>query len=206
MGAVHRITAPDFVDSGVAFTGAATLSVYPAAGSQIDAPYGGTSGPSFDLKNVPLGNAWVAVKDESMSGVWSTVSSLSVPQLSSVAVPVVDQMLLTTVTNALPSVKAKGLKTTLAHVVLFVQHGGMPYKGVKATAGTGGALVAYDTGPGTYSDTATATGAAGVVLLFNTSLSGIAMVTIADPALQKSWQVSLLSGAGFVTLTSADLE
>src|SRR5262249_40103346 len=149
---------------------------------------------------VAAGKAWIVVNDASMgaSGVWSTVSSISVPQISSITVPVVDQALVTSIAGSLPSVAAKGVSTKSAHVVLLLQHAGAPYKGAQVSGATGGAVVAYDSGPGTYSDTATATGAAGTVLLFDTSLSGMTSVTITDPALNKSWPVPLLTGAGAI--------
>src|SRR5271166_4458664 len=51
-GTVDRITAPNFGDTGNMYTGTATLAIYPAVGSEIDVPFGGTSGTTFDAKGV----------------------------------------------------------------------------------------------------------------------------------------------------------
>jgi hypothetical protein len=207
-GTVHRIVSPNFADTGMAFSGAATISVYPAVGSQIDVPYGGSAGSTFDAKGVGAGEAWLFVKDQTVgtAGVWSTVSSVSVPQITPVALPVVDQALITTLAGSLPTVKARGVSTSAAHVVFLIQHAGAPYQGVMVTAGAGGATIVYDTAPGAYSDTATATGAAGTAILFDAGLSGMVSVTLTDPAQGKSWPVSVLAGAGAITLAPEDLE
>jgi hypothetical protein len=188
------------------WAGPAKIALYFMTSPEIDATYGGMGPSTFDLKSVPNGKAWVAVVDQSMSGVWSTVSPLSLPQITAVALPVIDQSVVTSIASSLPTVQAKGVSQSLAHVVLLLQHAGAPYKGVTVSGGTGGGLVAYDLGPGTYSDTATATGAAGTVLLFDTNLSSYATITITDPALSKSWPVTVLTGAGTITLASFDLE
>ena len=206
-GTIDKITSPDFSDTASAFSGAATVKVYPAVGSEIDVPFAGTP-PTFDAKNVAAGKAWFFVQDQSMgaSGIWSTVSSVTVPQISSVVLPVIDAALVTSIASTLPAVQAKGVSQKSAHVVLLLQHGGAPYKGVQVSSGGGGAIVAYDIGQGLYSDAATSTGAAGTVILFDTSLSGLASITITDTALAKSWPVSVLTGAGAFTLATFDLE
>jgi hypothetical protein len=207
MGTVHRIVSTDFTDSmAMPYAGPAKIAVYSMLGAEIDATYGGTAGPTFDAKSVPSGKAWIAVLDQSSASVWSTVSGLDLPQITSVVVPVIDHTVITNIVATLPTVQAKGVSPTLAHVVLLLQHAGSPFKGVTVSGGMGGGMVAYDTGPGTYSDAATATGAAGTVLLFNTTLSSYATITITDPALSKSWPVTVLTSGGLVTLASFDLE
>jgi hypothetical protein len=206
-GTVHSIASPAFTDSGTSFSGAASIAIYPSKGNQINAGYGGSSGTTFDAQNLPAGKAWLFVEDQSMgaSGVWSTVSSLTLPQIGTVALPVIDQALVTGIAATLPTVMAKGVSTTASHVVLLLTHAGAPYKGVQVTGGSGGALIAY-TGAGTYSDSATTTGTAGVALLFDTSLSGLATITVTELTSMKSWPVEVLTGAGAITLASADLE
>jgi hypothetical protein len=206
-GTVHRIVATDFSDTmAMPYAGPAKIALYSMMGAEIDTTYGGMGGPSFDAKSVPSGKSWIAVQDQGSQSVWSTVSALDLPQITSVAVPVIDQTVITNIVATLPTVQAKGVSPTLAHVVLLLQHAGAPYKGVKVSSGTGSGVVVYDTGPGTYSDAATATGAAGTVLLFDTTLSSYATITITDPALSKSWPVTVLAGGGLVTLASFDLE
>jgi hypothetical protein len=206
-GTVHRIVATDFSDAtAMPYAGPAKVALYSMMGAEIDTTYGGMGGPSFDAKSVPSGKAWIAVLDQSMQGVWSTVSALDLPQITSVVVPVIDKTVFTNIVATLPTVQAKGVSPTLAHVVLLLQHAGAPYKGVHVSGGTGSGEVVYDTGPGTYAEAATATGAAGTVLLFNTTLSSYATITITDPALPKSWSVTVLTGGGLVTLASFDLE
>ncbi len=208
MGTVHRITSASFADTGAAYAGPANIAVYPAEGSEINVSYGGAAGTTFDAKNVAAGKAWLFVQDQTMgaSSVWSTVSSVSVPQITSVTLPVVDQSLVTTLASKLSSVQAKGVSSSAAHVVLLITHAGAPYQGVQVSGGAGGAIVVYDTGTGTYSDTATATGSAGTVILFDANLSGAATITLADPAKAKSWPVSVLTGTGAFTMASFDLE
>jgi hypothetical protein len=206
-GTVHRIVSTDFSAAmAMPYAGPAKIALYSMVGSEIDTTYGGTAGPSFAAKSVPSGKAWILVQDQSMASVWSTVSALDLPQLTSVALPVIDRTVFTTIAATLPNVQTKGVLPTLAHVVLLLQHAGSPYAGVKVSGGAGGGVVVYDTGPGTYSDAATATGAAGTVLLFDTTLSSYATITISDPALSKSWPITVLTGGGLVTLASFDLE
>jgi hypothetical protein len=203
MGTVHRITANTFEDTGASFTSSATIQVYPSAGNEQSASYGGSSGASFTVKDLASGTAWLAVVDA--SGVWSTVSSVTAPQISSVTIPVIDDALVTSVAATLPSVQAKGVSATASHVVLFVTKSGAPASGISVSGTPGGAIVAYDTGSGTYSDTATATGSAGVVLLFDATLGGMTSITLEETGSQSTWKVPIFTGSGVVTVASASL-
>jgi hypothetical protein len=203
-GTVRRIVSPDFgIATATPYAGPAKISFYPMGASQIDATYGSMG---FDVKNVAAGKAWLVVQDQSMAGVWPTISGLDVPQPLSVTLPLIDQTLVKNIANALPTVAAKGVSAASAHVVLLLQHAGAPYKGVHVSGGVSGIPIAYDTGSGTYSDTATSTGTAGTILLFDTGLSSFAMITLTDPAVSRSWPVTVLTAPGAITLASFDLE
>ncbi len=208
-GTVERVDTPDFSTTApTSLTGAANIVIQPATGTQIVVPYGGSAPTTFDAMNVPAGPAWVYVQDQSMgsSGIWSTISVVSLPQLGPVVLPVVDEIFFTNLASNLPSVQIKGVSTQAAHVVLLLQHLGAPYKGVQVTGGSAGAQVVYDTGPGTYSDQSTATGTGGTVILFDAALSGLSTITLTDPVLAKSYTVPVFTATGAVTLVAFDLE
>jgi hypothetical protein len=84
-----------------------------------------------------------------------------------------------------------------------ITKGGAPYQGVSNTGTTGGAVVAYDTGDGVYSDTATATGIAGTIILFNSGLLGRQLLTFTDMTMT-SESVTILAAQGTVTTTTLD--
>lgn len=208
-GTVERISDTSFTTvSPASLTSAANIVLQPASGAQITVPYGGTAGTTFDLMNVAAGGAWALVQDESggAAGIWSTISAVSVPQLAPIILPVVDQGIFTTALSNSPTIATQGIAATASHVVLVLQHQGAPYKGVQVTGGAGGAVVVYDNGPSVYSDTFTATGSAGMVILVNSALSGLTTVTLTDPTLMKSYTVALYTATGAVTLAGFDLE
>jgi hypothetical protein len=207
-----RIESPAFTFPSTAsatLTTAANIVIQPASGSQIMVPYAGATGTStFDAMGVPAGPAWVYVADQSMgaANIWSTISQVSVPQLGSVTLPVVDQRIFANIASSLPSVQLKGVSTQAAHVVLLLQHQLVAYKGVQVTGGSAGAAVVYDTGPGIYSDQATATGTGGTIILFDAAPSGLSTILITDPALMKTYSVAVFTAAGAVTVARFDLE
>src|SRR5262249_54419603 len=54
-----------------------------------------------------------------------------------------------------------------AQIILAIRRGGQPLAGVSIKGSAGGGLVTYDEGPGSYSSLATATGAAGGIVILN---------------------------------------
>jgi hypothetical protein len=187
----------------------ATVALYPSTGPQITSSYDGATSSTFTANGVPDGTVWVAVlpTNPSASAAWATVSSVTTPQITAASVPIVDAPTLTAIASTLPSLGTKGVSATLTHVVLQLTHQGTPYAGVEVTGGTAGGVVAYDVATGTYSDSATATGAQGTALVLDASLSpGFATLTVTDPSTHKSWPVTLLTGTGAVTLVSVELD
>ena len=76
----------------------------------------------------------------------------------------------------------------------MISNAGGPYPGVSATGNTGGAVRVYDTGNGVYSDSATATGIAGTIILFNPGLAG--RRCYASPTRTMKSQQVIADGAG----------
>jgi hypothetical protein len=211
-GTVHLITNPAFDDLGTQFSGASNVLALPAGTATITTPYGGLTVPptSFTLLNVPAGLTWFFVQDTSNggSGALSTLSQAQVPALTAVPLPVIELGVMTSIANSLPSLAANGVSTLGSQIILVLTHLNNPYKGVAVSGGAGGAKIVYDLGPGTYTDTGTATGAAGTVILFNASLSGLAVVTLTDTLAtpMTQYQVAVQTALGAATLVRMDLE
>ncbi len=200
-GSVDIIASPDFVDSMAPFTGAATIVAYPAAGGMYSAPYSmGAVGATFDFSILPNGPTWFFV-DAPNTSVISTFSPVNLPQVAPIVLPAVDQVTLQNIASPLPSLATAGVSPLASQIVLLITNAGVPYPGVAVTGATGGAVVVYDTGNGSYSDSATATGIAGTIILFNSSLGGMQVITLTDTTM-KSNQLVVLAGQGAVTLTS----
>ena len=177
----------------------------------VEATYGGNGagggssggGSTFDLTNLPAkGGAWILVQDTSNgnAGILSTFSFMSLPEASQVTLPVLAQGLLTNIGSNLPSVLIGGVSPLAAQVVLVVQHLGAPYQGLAVSGGAGSAHVVYDTGAGSYSDTAAATGAAGTIILFNAALTGLQNIRLTDTATMAVYTVGVQTGTGAATL------
>jgi len=176
----------------------------------VNAAYGGDAGAGFDAVGIAPGKVWLVAlvaPDASMgaAGVWSTVSAVTAPQISSVTLPILDAQMIQGIAATLPSLSDGGVSASASHVVIVAQHAGAPYVGLAITGDTGGATVAYDTGPGSYSDTATETGSGGTILLFNSSLSGMTRVTVMDPKTSITTSLPILAGGGAFTVLSVDL-
>lgn len=208
-GAVHRILSPDFSDTDVLFTGKATIEALSSNGVVTSADYDGSTSTAFDLEDVPLGETWFFVKDTGTGGAYDVLSTYSygeVDGLSSMLLAVADLWNLQNIAGGLPSMAAVGVSTSLAHVVLQVERNNAPCKGVEVTAGAGGATIVYDIGLGQYSDTTTATGSAGTVLLFNSGLNGTSSITLTDTTTTQSYAVVVQAGAGAATLVKVLLQ
>lgn len=206
IGTVHLITSTDFQDNGTSYAGAATIFALPNAGGMYSAPYGGSNGTTFDLKNIPSGPAWLLVQDDTggTSGIISTLSFAKLPVLSGFALPVIDLGVLTTIATGLPTVSAKGVSTLAAQVILFVQKNGVPKKGIAVTGGSAGGQIAYDSGA-SYSDSAAATSAGGTVILFNAALAGLSTITLTDQATTTTYAVDVQAAPGAATIVTVEL-
>jgi len=207
-GTVHRITSPDFQDlSTTSYAGLATIVALPNAGGTIQAPYGGSNGTTFTLAGVPSGATWLLVQDQTSgaSGIISTFSYARLPVLGAFTLPVIESGALDTVASALPTVVTKGVSPLVAQVILLVAQNGSPFEGVSVTGGSGGAQIAYDSGAG-YSDSATATGPGGAIILFNAGLSGLSTITLTDAATSKTYGVEVQAAPGTATLASVELQ
>ena len=122
-------------------------------------------------------------------------------QTGTVTLPVVDRGMLSSIAFDLPTVGA--LNEGAAQIALRLRRSGAPLPGLTVSGGASGASVAYDQGPGIYSDLATASGPAGVVLLFNvpsSSAGELRTVTLTDGASPpNTYEVDVASAAGAVT-------
>lgn len=226
-GTVGSVTSPVFPSGALTvFSGLATIVDLPSVGVTHTAPYapalgaggspgslgagGSPTGPnSFDLTGVPAGLSWLLVQDLSngASGIYSTYSLATLPVVPSITLPVVEQLVLTNIASNLPSVQAhNGVSPLAAQVVLVLTHANAPFAGVTVTGGSGGAEIAYDIGPGTYSDSATTTGSGGTIILFNAALQGAAAITLQNTTTMTSYSIGVQTGPGIVTLLYADLE
>jgi hypothetical protein len=206
-GTVHRIVSPAFDDAAmVQYTGAATI-VAPGANGNVSAMYGGTVGTTFTLTGAATGNVWILVQDGTNGGggILSTFVPATLPSTGPLALPVVDLGLLQNIANNLPTVSGIGVSQLAAQVVLQLFHNNAPFKGLKVTSGANGAQIAYDTGPGLYSDSATATGSAGTVILFNAPFNGAHAITFTDTATSTTYDVTIQAGTGAATLAIVEL-
>jgi hypothetical protein len=109
--------------------------------------------------------------------------------------------MLQNIASSLPSLSGAGVSTVASQIVLLITNAGAPYAGVSVTGNTGGAVVAYDNGSGVYSDTNTATRSAGIIILFNSALTGTQVITLTDSNM-KSAQPVVLASQGAVTLAA----
>jgi hypothetical protein len=199
-GTVALVSSPSFdLKTATPYQGTANI-VGAGAGGVVTAPYGGPAGPKFDLAGVSPGPGWLLVNDTSGSStVLSTWSRVALPSAGPVTLPLIDQATIAQIAAASPSIKG-GLSPTAAQVIVQVTKGGAPLAGVTTTGGTGGAVLVYDTGPGTYSATATATGSGGTILLFNAQLSGESTITLKDGASMATYQVPVHAAPGAATM------
>jgi hypothetical protein len=211
-GSVDLIASNAFVDTGTAFSGAATIIVNPSGGSSLSAAYGGTSGlTTFDLPGVPTGNVWFFVEDASngASGILSTYQRVGLPVSGPVTLEVVSLQTLTNVGSQIPSVATVGISPLAPQIILILQHEGAPYQGVTVSGGvvsSGTTIVAYDQGPGVYSDQGSnMTQSAGTIILFNANLSAYGNITLTDTATSTQLPVSVQYGAGAATLATFSL-
>jgi hypothetical protein len=214
-GTIGLVTSECFGPPTTPFTGAVSLVVTPSAGSPVTVPYGnggGTGGSpttaSFDLPNLTGSSAWALVEDTTNggSGILSTLSYLTLPQIGPVEIPVIDSGMFTSLATSQPDLAATGLDTSAAQLVLQIAHAGSPYQGVSLTSGVSG-TVAYDTGGCTYDDTASATGSDGIIIVFNAGGSGAITITLTSSTTTPptSYSVPAQTVAGAVTYLSVSL-
>jgi hypothetical protein len=191
-----------------ALTGSAQIVLQPTSGSTITIPYSGSTATTFDQMDVPSGSYWVTVEDESAgaNGIWNTITSLQMPQVAAVTFPVVLKSTFANLASNLPSVQSQGVNAASAQVVLLLQYNNAPFSGAQVTAGQNGGVIAYDQGPGTYSDTATTTGSAGTVILFNAGGSETLTIGLASTTLGRTWTVQVYVAPGAVTVAGFDLQ
>jgi len=148
------------------YAGAATIFTTSTAGDVIDAPYGDAV-TSFTLPSVMSGPTWFFVRDETVgaTGVLSTHSVVNVPVSGGVTLPMVDRNVLSAITTMLPVPTT--LDTSRAHLILAISRNGQPLSGVSLTTPFPGATIAYDNGPGLYTNQANQTGTAGMILVLD---------------------------------------
>lgn len=185
-GAVVVLTSAE-LDQSAAFSGKATISGPRAGGGVASVPYeSATTG--FVLDNLVGGSQFLLVHDETNggTGIYSTFSLQKVPSAKAV-LPVIDRTVLDGIASSLPA--ATSVEPGLAHLILEFARDDLPLAGVQLTQAVGGAaLVAYDQGLGVYSNQASQTGTAGVLLILNVAppaatggVSGTVTIRVADP-------------------------
>ncbi len=207
VGGIDILSAPNFEDTGAAYEGAANV-VALAGGGTITAMFAGGSGATFELTNVPAGNSWILVQDTSggSAGIVSTYSGpWGTPNASPITLPVLGSELLPNIASDLQVPLTGGVSSLGAQVVLLVTHGGAPYEGLAVSGGAGSATVAYDNGPGSYTDTATATSTGGSIILFNLGTTGATTLSLMDTATMAVFPVTVQTAAGAATLVSLGL-
>ena len=205
VGTVHLVSAPSFTDEQVVFTGSANITGVGPSG-RVSTTYGGSAGTTFDLAGLTTGSTWILVQDPTgASNVLSTQSPVTLPDLSTVVLPVVELFGLVNIASALPS--APQISTTTgAQVILTFTHAMQPYQGLSVTGGTQGAVVAYDTGGAGFSDQLTKTGTAGMVILFNAGTTpGQLALELFDASAATTYSVTVPVGAGTATVARFDL-
>jgi len=203
LGGVDIITAPTFQDTGTPYSGAANIVAVPQAGGTITTMFTGGSGATFELLDMPAGNAWILVQDTSggAAGILSTYSGpVGTPNPAQITVPVLSSQLLTNIASNLPGALIGGVSPLAAQVVLVVTHGGAPYQGLTVSGGAGSAHVVYDIGPGSYSDTTTATSTGGTIVLLNLGTLGAATISLTDTTTMAVVPVTILTAANAATL------
>jgi hypothetical protein len=173
-------------DQSAAFSGKATISGPSASGGVVSVPYE-SAGAGFVLDNLVGGSQFLLVHDEMNggTGIYSTFSLQKVPSAKA-ALPVIDRGVLDGIASSLPA--ATSLQPGLAHLIVEFARDDLPLAGVQLTQAVGGAaLVAYDQGLGVYSNQASATGTAGVLLILNVTppaatggVSGTLTIRVAD--------------------------
>jgi hypothetical protein len=198
-GSVALVSSPAFdLATATPYQGTANV-VGTGAQGDVVAPYGGAAGTKFDLAGLSPGTQWLLVQDTSgNAGVLSTWSSAGVPSAGPVTLPLLDTQTLAQIAAA--SNVAGGLSPTAAQVIVRVTKSGAPLANVTATGGLGSAVVVYDTGPGTYSPAATATGSGGTILLFNAQLSGESAITLKDGTSMATYMVPVHAAPGAATM------
>jgi hypothetical protein len=184
-GVVADLTTATF-DQSTLYSGEATIQGDQAGGGTTTADYGGDAGTgsSFTLTNVAVraGANWLLAAPTATNSAFDTYSAVLLPSVAPVTLPIVDREVLTTIAATLPSPVM--LDDTASQIVLVLTRAGAPLAGVQLAATPVGAAVAYDQGPGVYSTDATATGAAGIVLLLNTPASNAQLdltIELVDP-------------------------
>lgn len=148
------------------YVGEATIMTTSDMSKPIESPYGAAM-PTFKLPSVQKGLTWFFVRDETVggTGILSTSSVLAVPAAGPVTLPVIDLTMLSTIVSTLPAPTV--LDTAKAHLVMKIVRNGQPLAGATLNTPLPGAIIAYDTGAGLYSNQTKQTGPAGVVLVFN---------------------------------------
>ncbi len=209
-GGVDLITEPDFIDSAlVPYHAVATIAAYPATGGMTSTTFGSATGAGggsgvgamFTFPSLPAGSTWFFVNPQSTATALPTLSLASLPIPGTFTLPVVDPTTMQSAANGAAGLAGNGISAAASQIVVLIQNAGVPYQGVTVTGATGGAVVAYDTGDGVYSDQATATGIAGTVILFNSGLRGRQVLTFTDMNMMSS-TVVVLAAQGAVTLAT----
>jgi hypothetical protein len=179
------------------YIGAATIITTEDTGAPIEAEYGEKT-TSFTLASVKAGPTWFFVQDQTVgaTGIFSTHSVVNVPASGPVTLPVVDRNIIAAIAGSLPTpVVIDGSRGVL---VIKVVRNGQPLSGVTLSTPPSGAVMAYDTGVGLYSNQVQQTGPAGVIVAFNVdgpSSAQLMDLTLTDTNQQTNFVQIRIQGA-----------
>ena len=188
------------------YIGAATIVTTSTTGATIESPYGETT-TTFELPSVMKGATWFFVQDQTVgaTGIFSTHSVVNVPVSGPITLPVVDRNVITAIAGSLPAPIA--IDDSRGVIVMKVVRNGQALSGVSLTTPLSGATIAYDMGVGLYSNQATSTGQAGVIVALNVdgpSTAETIDLTLTDVN-QQAYFVQIKIQAGSATFAGYDL-
>jgi hypothetical protein len=202
-GTVHEITDPLFKMSQT-YLGAATILV---DGTNTMVPYNGATSDTFSIPDVPAGDQWFFVQDDTAgtSGIYSTYSLVNAPPPGPLTLPVVQRTLLETIMSTLPI--STSPVPDRAHAVLTILRNAQPVSGVRLDIlpVPSDDVAYYDDATAGYSNLASATGATGILLILNIPATDPLLTIHLVDANQAAFMATIRVAPNAVTMTAIDI-